>query len=141
MQIGVATDEAVANHCVFIIDSCEVNRAALQCMLQDGYETHEWRAVELALERIRSRRPQAVIIGQDAMGPDAAQTVDKIRGASPDTRVLVVIGSPHGSQGPGHLASGAHGLITQPLSIEAVRRTVRLALGLPVMIAIGVAPG
>lgn len=138
MQIGVESDEAVANHCVFVICGCEIRGAALQCMLQDEYETHEWRGLTPALARMRERKPDLVIVDMAELGDACARTMDRIREASPDTRVVVLVGSANEPEGPRYLAEGAHGLLPQPLTVEAVRRRVRLALGLRAAVGIGV---
>ena len=141
MQVGVASDEAVANQYVFVIDPCEVSRAALQFMLQDEYETHEWRALGEALGRMRERRPELVIVGAGALEPDGSQAMDRIREASPATRILVRVGAPNGPEDRRWLAWGAQGLLPQPLTVEAVRRKARLALGRSAPLGIGVEAG
>ncbi len=138
MQIGVGSDEAVANYCVFIICSCEISGAALQCMLQDEYETHEWRGLAQTLGRMRERKPDVAIVDMAELGDACARTMDRIRAASPNTRVVVLVGSANEPEGPRWLAEGARSLLPQPLTVEAVRRKVRLALGLRATVGIGV---
>ncbi len=141
MQIGVASDDAVACYCVFVISGCEVNRAALQFMLQDEYETHEWRGLQQALGRIRERRPDVVIVEGAELGDAEARTLDRIRAASATTRIVVLVGQANEPAGARWLAAGAHGLLPQPLTVEVVRRKVRLALGLRAPLRIGVEAG
>ena len=141
MQIGVTSEEAVTNRCVFVIHGCEISRTALQLMLQDEYETHEWSTVNQGLTRLRERRPDLLVIGESELGADAACVIDRIRDASPDTRVLVVAGASAGAPHPSWHAAGVCGLLAQPLTVEAVRRKVRLALGLRAALAIGVETG
>ena len=138
MQIGVTSEEAVTNRCVFVIHGCEISRTALQLMLQDEYETHEWPTLDQALAHLRARRPDLVVIGASELGPVEGCVMDRIRDASPDTRILVMVGaSADGQHGPWR-AAGAHGLLPQPLTVETVRRKVRLALGLRAPLAMGV---
>ena len=138
MQIGVTSDEAVTNRCIFVIEGCEVSRAALRFMLQDEYETHEWPTLDQALAHLRARRPDLVIIGADELKPVADRAMDRIRDASPDTRILVMVGAATGGQHGPWRAAGAHGLLPQPLTVEQVRRKARLALGLRAVLAMDV---
>ncbi|WP_145960750.1 hypothetical protein [Acidiferrobacter sp. SPIII_3] len=141
MQIGVTSDEAVTNRCVFVIHGCEISRAALQLILQDEYETHEWSTIDQALARLRERRPDLLIIGAGELGATEAGVMDGIRKASPGTRILVVVDAAAGAEPGGWQAAGTHGLLSQPLTVETVRRKVRLALGLRAVLAIGVEAG
>ena len=141
MQIGVTSDEAVTNRCVFVIHGCEISRAALQLILQDEYETHEWSTIDQALARLRERRPDLLIIGAGELGATGAGVMDGIRKASPGTRILVVVDAATGAEPGGWQAAGAHGLLSRPLTVETVRRKVRLALGLRAALAIGVEAG
>ena len=141
MQLGVASDQAVANHCVFVIVGCEVSRAALQFMLQDEYETHEWRGLSQALAGLRERRPDVAIVEIADRGDVDARVLDRIREASAQTRIVVLVGSADGPEGARWLTAGAHGVLSRPLTVEAVRRKVRLALGLRAAIGIAVEAG
>ena len=40
MQIGVDCDLAVGNRRIFVLDTDEIGRMAVQFMLHDEYETH-----------------------------------------------------------------------------------------------------
>ncbi len=141
MQIGATSDEAVANRCVFVIAGCEISRTALQFMLQDEYETHEWSTVDQALGSLRQRRPDVVIAGVNELNAAGASAMDRIRKACPKTRILVMVGAPSGHEDRPWLAMGAHGLLPQPLTVETVRRKVRWALGLRTALAISVKAG
>lgn len=138
MQIGVTSDEAVTNRCVFVIDGCEISCTALQFMLQDEYETHAWSTLAQALGRLRERRPDLAIIGEGELGADAARVLDDIREASPDTRLLVLLAASAGAKDPRWRAAGVRGLLAPPLTVETVRRKVRLALGLRAALTVAV---
>ncbi|MHB1513157.1 MAG: hypothetical protein ACYCTF_08250 [Acidiferrobacter sp.] len=138
MQIGVTSDAAVANFCVFVISPCEIKRTALQFMLQDEYETHEWSGLDQALDRIRERLPDVAIVDRIELGDADVGLMDRIRKMSPKTRVVVLVGQAGEPEGARWLAQGAHSLLPQTLTVEAVRRKVRLALGLRAAIGIGV---
>jgi DNA-binding NtrC family response regulator len=138
MQIGVTSDAAVANFCVFVISACEIKRTALQFMLQDDYETHEWSELDQALGRMRERPPDVAIVDRVELGDADARLMDRIREISPKIQVVVLVGSISEPEGACWLAQGAHSLLPQPLTVEAVRRKVRLALGLRAAIGIGV---
>ncbi len=138
MQIGVTSDEAVTNRCLFVIEGCEISRAALRFMLQDEYETHEWPTLDQALAPLRARRPDLVVIGAGELGTIEARVMDRIRDASPGTRILVRVDASADAPHEPWRAAGAHGLLPQPLTVETVRRKVRLALGLRAAIAMSV---
>lgn len=58
MQIGVELSRAMENKRIFVVDSDELTRAAMQFMLEDENETHE------------------VVTIADAIGAAAGRSVD-----------------------------------------------------------------
>lgn len=132
MQIGVDSQRAVENRRVFVIDSDEVIGTALQFMLADEYETHVFADVTAAVEKGRDWPPDLILLGMAVVGAIAG-----IRAAQPGARILLVCDGTAAEQAQ---AQGAEGVLTLPLKLETVRRTVDAQLGRPAGFAIPVVP-
>ena len=96
MPMDSESDQAVANRRVFVVASCDITRAALQFMLQDEYETHEWGSIDQALVKARDQKPDLLIAGIELIGAPGTATITRIKDLIPGVRLLIVIGG----QGP-----------------------------------------
>ena len=63
MQIGVETSRAVENKRIFVVDSDEVVRAALQFILHDENEAHELASLKEAFAIRAGRHVDLVLLG------------------------------------------------------------------------------
>ncbi len=62
MQIGVESSRAVENKRVFVVNGDEITRAALQFMLHDEYETHEFADLAQAYDKSVQWKPDAILL-------------------------------------------------------------------------------
>ena len=132
MQIGVETAKAVDQRRVFVIDSDEITRAAIQFMLHDEIETHELASLEEAYARgAEWLKPDLVILGVALIGTAGPALVGEIAAHWPAARVLVVTGKEDEEIALSALRAGAHGALLKPLRIEAVRMKDDTILGHP----------
>lgn len=124
MQIGVEISRAIENKRVFVVDSDEISRAALQFMLHDENETHELASPDEAyVKGQQAGKPDLVLLGMAIVGERGPAVIGEIAQHFPGVRILLV------ADGPQSLPPGAHGLLTKPLTVEKVRDKVDILLG------------
>jgi DNA-binding response OmpR family regulator len=138
MQIGVEAQRAVENRRVFVIDEDEVNRAALQFMLADENETHEFAAPEAALAKGASWQPDLALLGARLLERRGADLVQRLRSAWPGVKLLAVCDPANASHTDAARLAGTDDILARPLQLEAVRRKVDRHLGRRVPLKIGV---
>jgi chemotaxis response regulator CheB len=128
MQIGVEAQRAVENRRVFVVDADEVRRTALQFMLADENETHEFASFAPALEKGERWRPDLVLLGGEA-AQQAALRLPDLRARWPGVRVILVRSATDpggaGAVDPAH----ADDTLGPALELASVRRTVDRWLG------------
>ncbi len=127
MQIGVEISRAIENKRIFVIDSDEVTRAALQFMLHDENETHELASVAEAIAKCDGRKVDLILLGRAIALEHGAAVFDEITRQIPGTKVLLVADSADDAQDC--LQLGAAGVLVKPLTVESVRLKVDTALG------------
>jgi len=129
MQIGVETSRAVENKRVFVVDSDEITRAALQFMLHDENETHELASLEDVFAKSGEWKPDLILLGMAIVRAKSTAVFGEIAARVPAAKVLVVADSAADALAQTCLKSGAHGILTKPLTVESVRRKVDALLG------------
>jgi DNA-binding response OmpR family regulator len=129
MQIGVESSRSVENKRIFVVDSNEIDRAVLQFMLQDEYETHELPTLDAAFAKARDWKPDLILLGLDVVKASGAGVLSEIASAVPGTRILIVTDAADDPFAHSCLKSGAHGLLAKPFRVESVRGKVDLLLG------------
>lgn len=129
MQIGVDTSRAVENKRVFVVDSDEITRAALQFMLHDENETHELACLADAFVKGAEREPDLVLLALAILLAEGTGVLGEIVARLPRTKILLVADAGQDALAQSYLKSGAHGVLTKPLRVESVRRKVDILLG------------
>ncbi|HEY8063852.1 MAG TPA: response regulator [Methylosinus sp.] len=129
MQIGVETSRAVENKRIFVVDDDEIIRAALQFMLHDEYETHEIGALDAAIEKAASYKPDLFILSENVVKAAGLAILAEIPKQITGVKVLVIVDSLQSGFGKESQAAGAHGYIVKPLTVEFVRQKVDVLLG------------
>lgn len=129
MQIGVESFRAVENKRVFVIDSDEITRAALQFMLHDENETHELPGIAEAYEKAVNRKPDVILLGMPIVREKGVSIVAEIRERIPGAKIVIVAESSNDATARSCLEQGAHSLLIKPFTIESVRRKVDILLG------------
>lgn len=127
MQIGVEISRALENKRVFVIDSDEVTRAALQFMLHDENETHELASVAEAVAKRDGRKVDLVLLGHAIVRDQGPGVLGEIATHIPGAKVLLVADS--AADAKDCLELGAAGVLAKPLTVELVRLKVDTALG------------
>lgn len=128
MQIGVETSKAVDNKRVFVVDSDEITRAALQFMLHDENETHEFPNLDAALRKAQDWRPDVLILNAAEVLACARDLLTNLKTQIAGVKILVVLEA--GMSDARTLRQiGADGVLHKPLTIEKARMAVDVALG------------
>ena len=129
MQIGVESSRAVENKRIFVVDSDEIVRAALQFMLHDENETHEIASLDQAYAKGIDWKPDLVMLGIDIVEVDGIAVLADIASRLPTAQILIVAGSRDTPLVQACLKSGAKDVLTKPFTIESVRYKVDVLLG------------
>lgn len=136
MQIGVETSRAIENKRIFVVDEDEIIRAALQFMLHDENETHEVAGLQTAFTKAAESKPDLILLAASIVEGEGVSVLSQIRERIPGAKILVVAESAKDEIARQCLASGAHGVLPKPLTIESVREKVDVLLGRRVGFAI-----
>lgn len=130
MQIGVETSKAVDQRRVFVVDSDEVTRAALQFMLHDEIETHELASPEEAFAKGTGwLKPDVLLLGASFLKSQGVPLIGELAAKFPGVRILVVCDKSDEPLAVEGMKAGAHGALVKPLTIEAVRKKIDTILG------------
>lgn len=129
MQIGVDSSKAVENKRLFVVDTDEITRMALQFMLHDENETHDLPNLGAAFVKSVDWKPDLLLLGIGVIRENGIEILQTIKSRIPGIVILLVADSKDDLMTQACLQSGADALIVKPLTIEAVRKRVDAALG------------
>jgi CheY-like chemotaxis protein len=129
MQIGVEISRAVENKRIFVIETDEIIRAALQFMLHDENETHEIASLEQAYAKGQEWQPDLILLGRGIVEARGAEVVGEIAERLGKPKILVIAASDEDPLAHACVKAGAKGIVKTPLTIESVRYKVDVALG------------
>jgi len=143
MQIGVETSRMVENKRVFVLDDDDIVRTVLQFMLQDDNETHDLPSLTAAYAKAEFGHPDLLLLGLSMVQAEGATLLAALRARWPLARILLVTGPGQDKAAQAWLQDGAHGVMRQPFTVEAVRRAVDLQLGRiqPSLVQLQLVPG
>ena len=126
MQIGVDCALAVGTQRIFVLDTDEIGRMAVQFMLHDEYETHDLGSLQAAREKAQDWPPTLLILGEAVLQEEGV-TLDEIRQQFPSARLLVIT-EPASAFADDAVAIAGMVLLCKPLRLEDVRAKVASAL-------------
>ena len=130
MQIGVETSKAVDQRRVFVIDDDEITRTALQFMLQDEIETHEFASPEEAYAKgVDWLKPDLILLGVSFLKEHGAPLIGELGTRFPGVRVIIVCERADEATAVEGIKAGAHAALVKPLVLDAVRKKVDTILG------------
>ncbi|HUX83477.1 MAG TPA: hypothetical protein VMV35_11650 [Halothiobacillus sp.] len=124
MQIGVDCNLAVGNRRIFVVTSDEIARMAVQFMLHDEYETHEFGSLDAAESKARDWPPDLLIVGAEFVSGGDGAELDPVLSRFPQARLLLLTDSAAEGPGEGQGEQGDVARLYTPLRLEAVRSTV-----------------
>jgi hypothetical protein len=120
MQIGVDCNLAVGNRRIFVVTTDEIARMAVQFMLHDEYETHEFGSLEAAEAKAGDWPPDLLIVGGEFLFGREGVRPEAVLSRFPQARLLMLTDEPVEKVG----AVDGVGCLHTPLRLEAVRSTV-----------------
>ena len=123
MQIGVETSRAVENKRVFVVDSDEVVRAALQFILHDENEAHELASLEEAFAIRAGRHVDLVLLGSEIVREKGLGVFKWIAKKMPGAKMLVVTEASSHEFAQECLKAGADGILPKPFTVESAQAT------------------
>ncbi|MBU2786149.1 response regulator [Acidithiobacillus ferriphilus] len=126
MQIGVDCDLAVGNRRIFVLDTDEIGRMAVQFMLHDEYETHEIASLQVAIAKAQDWPPDLIILGEALLG-EGKLNVETVSEQFPKTRLMLVVGEARSALSQSAISKGFV-LLHKPLRLEDVRAKVAAVL-------------
>ncbi len=129
MQIGVESARAVENKRIFVVESDEIIRSALQFMLHDENETHEMADLDQAYAKAVDWKPDLILLGLEFVLDKGIDILAEIAARLPGVKIVLVADTPTDPLVQICLASGATDVLAKPITIEAVRHKVDVVLG------------
>ena len=129
MQIGVESARAVENKRIFVVESDEIIRSALQFMLHDENETHELAGLAQAYAKGIDWKPDLILLGLAIVQDNGVNVLAEVAARLPGAKILLVADTPTDPFVQTCLESGAHDVLGKPITIEAVRHKVDVVLG------------
>jgi len=129
MQIGVETSRAVENKRIFIVSDDEIARAALQFMLHDEYEAHDLPDLSAAYAKAAEWKPNLLLLGLEIVDARGAGLLQEIGAKMLGARIMLIAEAGQDAHAQTYLKSGAHSVLTKPLTVESVRKKVNILLG------------
>lgn len=129
MQIGVEISRVLENKRIFVVDTDEVSRAALQFMLHDENETHELADLNDAYAKAETGKPDLILLGSGIVAASGAGVLPQLVEHFPGVRILLIAESDDDDMIRQARKAGAHGVLRKPLRIEMVRDKVDIMLG------------
>ncbi|MGE4531621.1 MAG: response regulator [Acidithiobacillus sp.] len=126
MQIGVDCNLAVGNRRIFVLDTDEIGRMAVQFMLHDEYETHDIASIQAAVVKAQDWPPDLIIIG-DALLDEGGLTVEMVSEQFPKARLMLVVGEARSALSQ-PVTSKGFVFLHKPLRLEDVRAKVAAVL-------------
>ena len=130
MQIGVETSRSVENKRIFIVSDDEIARAALQFMLHDEYEAHDLPDLGAAYAKAAAElKPNLLLLGLEIVDARGTGLLQEIGAKMPGARIMLIAEAGQDAHAQTYLKSGAHSVLTKPLTVESVRKKVNILLG------------
>ena len=129
MQIGVESSKAVDNKRLFVVDTDEITRMALQFILHDENETHDLPSLEAALDKSKEWKPDILLLGIGVVREKGIAVLTDIKSRIADIKILLVVDAAADPLIDACLRGGADGLLAKPLTVEATRKKVDAMLG------------
>ena len=119
---------AMNNKRIFVVESDEVIRHALEFILESGNETHVLAGLEQAYTAGQRWKPDLVLLGLSAVRDRGILVLDEIAVRLPDAKILLVAESRNDPLALLCLAIGADGVLGQPITYDSVCDKVDLLL-------------
>lgn len=105
---------------IFVVESDEVVRSALQFILNHQHGTHGFKGLDQALTKAADSPPDVVLLGIGLVQKGGERVLGEIVSRLPATRILVVADTASDPLARKCLKWGAHDVLGKPISFESV---------------------
>jgi len=129
MAIGSRPSQTAADGTIFVVETDDVVRSALQFILRDGNDTRSFAGLDEALSETSDRRPDGVLLGLSLIRDGGDRIFSELVARVPEVKVLLIADSASDPWAQGWIGRGAHDVLGKPITVDAVRRKVDLLLG------------
>jgi two-component system KDP operon response regulator KdpE len=128
MTLPDRTDRPKASHSVLIVeDDRNLSRVFATTLALAGYRVFEASSGHRAIEEVRTRSPDVVLLDLGLPDVDGLSLVPQIRGHS-DAPIIVVSGREQEVEKVRALDAGANDYLTKPFSVPELLARIRVAL-------------
>ncbi|MGQ0680905.1 response regulator [Bradyrhizobium sp.] len=115
--------------CIFVVESDEVVRSALQFILRGHRETHGFKSLDQALLKGAELTPEIVMLGIGFLQSDGERMLAEIARRLPGAKILMVANSANDPLARNSLKWGAHDVLGKPIAFDSVHCKVDALLG------------
>jgi DNA-binding NtrC family response regulator len=129
MQIGVDSSRAVDNKRIFVVEPDEVIRSALQFILADENETHEFGDLDRAYAKAIDWRPHLVLLGIGILRDGNEGALAELTTRLPEVKIVLIADAADDPLAQSCLKLGVADIVAKPITIETVRGKVDAVLG------------
>jgi DNA-binding response OmpR family regulator len=129
MRTNFEPSSPVATERIFVVESDEVVRSALQFILDDVGETRAFTDLEQAFAQAGDLAPEIVLLGIGLLRSNGACAVAEVARRWIGVRILIVANSEQDPLALAALKLGAHDVLGKPITVDGVRGKVDTLLG------------
>lgn len=129
MPIDLKPQLSEQHEIIFVVESDEVVRSALNFILDDQNETHSFANLDQALAKAADRVPNIVLLGISFLQNNGEMVLAEIAARLRGSRILIVANSVNDPIARASLRWGAHDVLGKPISFDSVRGKVDALLG------------
>lgn len=116
---------------IFVIEGEQVVRSALHYILRGRHRVHTYASLDDALTSAADA-PDVVLIGIDVLRSQGEALLSVLAEQFAGAKILIVADRPSDPRAQACLERGAHGIVSKPISFDAVCDAVWGALAAPV---------
>jgi len=128
MKPSVESSRTQEKKYIFVVETDEVVRSALQFMLRSENETCGLASLEQAYAKGREWTPDLVLLGAAIVQAHGLHVLGDIAAHLPGAKILLVADSPDDPLAQACLACGAHDVLGKPIAVKSVRSKVDVLL-------------
>ena len=129
MRTNFEPSHSIETDRIFVVESDEVIRSALQFILDDDSETHAFTGLDQAFAKAADRMPDIVLLGISFVQNNGERVLAEIATRLPGTKILIAANSVNDPLALASLKWGAHDVLGKPITFDSVRCKVDALLG------------
>lgn len=114
---------------IFVVESDEVIRSALQFILEGQSETYGFTGLDQAFTKAADRTPDVVLLGIGLVHGNGESVLAEIAKRLPGAKILIVANSVNDPLAVASLQWGAHDVMGKPITFDSVHCKVDALLG------------